>query len=69
MSIITQLLNKTLFVTFFLSFFVVIRHLFLFIRHMRKPEVEKYVIARKEMVYLALALAFIITTIFKGIGI
>jgi hypothetical protein len=36
---------------------------------MRKPEVEKYVIARKEMVYLALALAFIITTIFKGIGI
>lgn len=69
MNIITQLLDKTLYVVFFMSLFNVIRHGFLFYRHISKPDFEKYAIKPKEMLFLGLSLAFIITVIFKGIGI
>ena len=69
MSIITSLLDKILFILFFMAIFITGRHTFLFIRHVNKPDIEKYTIARKELIYLGVALAIIMTTLFKGIGI
>jgi len=69
MNIITSIIDKSMFILFFMSLFITGRHMFLFSRHLNKPEVEKYTITRKELIYLGLALSFLLMTIFKGINI
>lgn len=69
MNIITQLLDKALYMMFFMSIFYIGRHIFLFSRHLKKPEPEKYTLPKQDLLYLAISLAFIIMTIFKGINI
>jgi len=69
MNIITSIIDKSMFILFFMSLFITGRHIFLFSRHLNKPEAEKYAITKKAMIYLGLALSFLLMTIFKGISI
>jgi hypothetical protein len=69
MDILVLLANKILFLIFILSILNVLREIFLFVRHLNKIEPEKYVIGNTRLLYLALALSYILTTIFKGISL
>lgn len=69
MEILTALIDKALFVVFFMSCLIIIRQLFLFIRHLNKPEPQSFEIDPKTLTYLAVSVAVILTTIFKGIGL
>jgi hypothetical protein len=48
---------------------VILRQTFLFIRHLRNPEPQKYTISANAIVYLGLSVAFILTALIKGIGL
>ena len=70
MNIITAIIDKILFITYFISIFVVGRQAFLFIRFVNKSDGnQKYVISKHELFYLAVTLSVIITGVIKGIGI
>jgi preprotein translocase subunit Sec61beta len=69
MEILTSLIDKALFVAFFMSCLIIIRQLFLFVRHLNKPEPQSFEINPKNLTYLAISVAIILTTIFKGIGL
>jgi hypothetical protein len=66
---ITNLIDKTLFIIFFMSCLVIIRTLFLFIRHLSNPEPRPFVIESRNLFYLGLSVSIILMTIFKGIGL
>ncbi len=63
------LINKVLFVVFFMACLVIIRQVFLFIRHLNNPEPTPYSIDKKSLLYLGLSVAFILTSVLKGIGL
>jgi hypothetical protein len=63
------ILNKLLYVIFFLSCFVIFRHGFIFISNFIKPEPVKLKYTSKDLVYIAISLSIIITSLIKGIGI
>jgi hypothetical protein len=69
MDILTTLLDKSLFVIFFMACLVILRQTFLFIRHLRNPEPQKYTISANALIYLGLSVAFILTALIKGIGL
>ena len=69
MDILVSLINKTLFLIFILSNLNVLRETFFFIRHLYRVEPEKYVINNHRLLYLGLALSYILTTLFKGISL
>ena len=70
MNIITALIDKVLFISYFISIFVVGRHTFLFIRFINKSDgTQKYVLTKTQLLYLGLTLSVIITGVIKGIGI
>jgi hypothetical protein len=66
---ITNLIDKALFIIFFMACLVVIRTLFLFIRHLGNPEPKPFVIENKNLFYLGLSVSIILMSIFKGIGL
>lgn len=66
---ITALLTKVLFVLFFISWLIILRHGFLFISNFISAEPKKYLLTKTELTYLAIAIGIIITDIIKGIGI
>ena len=69
MDILTTLLDKSLFVIFFMACLIILRQTFLFIRHLRNPEPQKYTISISALIYLGLSVAVILTAIIKGIGL
>lgn len=67
---IEVILNKGLFVIFFLSILNVIRHgwkIFMLLRNSDLP--NKYELTKTELVFLGLSISYLISTIFTGIEI
>jgi len=67
---VESLLNKVLFIIFFLSILNVLRHgwkIFMRLRDEKVP--NKYELAKVELVLLGLSVAYLISTIFIGIKI
>lgn len=65
-----SLLNKGLFVIFFLSIFNILRHgwkIFIILRDDDLP--NKYELSKTELIFLGLSLAYLMNTIFNGIKI
>jgi hypothetical protein len=69
MEIIQVLINKTLLMGFVLSILVLVRHVFLFFRNMNDLEPKKYILTRKELIWVGLSFAYIITSLINGIKI
>ena len=69
MDILTTLLDKSLFVVFFMACLIVLRQVFLFTKHLSNPEPQKYTINTKALIYFGLSIAVILTAIIKGIGL
>ena len=69
MDLLTTLVDKSLFVVFFMACLIVLRQVFLFSRHLRNPEPQKYTITPTALVYLGVSVAVILTAIIKGIGL
>lgn len=69
MDIIVILLNKLLFIAFFMSILNIIRHILLFRKHMKETEPSPYKITNSQRIYLGLSLAFLLMSIFKNIGL
>lgn len=67
--IIVEIINKLLYFLFFLSTLNVIRHIFLFARHLNKPEPEPYLLRDGDRLFLGFSIALILMTLLKGIGI
>lgn len=63
------LIDKGLFLIFFMSCLFVFRQIFLFIRHLMNPEPKAYEISHKNLYYTAVSLSIILTGIIKGIGL
>lgn len=61
------ILNKIMYVLFFLSLVNVIRHLFLFV--VKVTDSKKYILDRPTLFYLGLSISMILTSIFNGIKI
>ena len=62
---IELILNKIIFVLFFLSLVNVIRHGFLFT--IKTSDNKKYILDRLSLFYLGLSISMILTSIFNGI--
>jgi len=65
---ITSLLNKVLFVMFFMAIFNILRHgwkIFMILRNSDIP--NKYEVSKNELIFLGLSTAYIFTTFFNGI--
>lgn len=60
-------LNKIIFILFFLSTLNVIRHLFLFL--LKISDQDRYKISNTSLIYLGLSLSMILTSLFTGIKI
>jgi hypothetical protein len=63
------LLTKMLFILFFVSCLIVLRHGFLFVSNFINSEPKKYGLTPIQLTYLAVAIGIIITDIIKGIGL
>lgn len=64
------LLNKLLFLLFFLGCFNIIRHLWkVFLRVKEEDVPKKYEIPKNELIFLGISIAYVLTTIFTGITI
>lgn len=63
------LINKILYVIFFLSCLVLIRHGFLFYRNYSNDEPKKYTVSVRQLLYISLSVAIILMSVFKGIGL
>jgi hypothetical protein len=61
------ILNKIMFILFFLSLVNVIRHSFLFL--IKVSDQKKYLISNTSLFYLGLSLSMLLTTLFTGIKI
>jgi hypothetical protein len=67
-----ELINKILFILFFLSCVNVIRHAYYFIQAYSKAEtenVERYKLDKTPLILLGISIAVIFTSIFSGITI
>jgi hypothetical protein len=69
LTILTEILDKVLFIGFFMACLVIIRQIFLFIRHLNNPEPKPYEIDKLGLYYLGLSVAAVLTGIIKGIGL
>jgi preprotein translocase subunit Sec61beta len=69
LTVLTEILNKILFIGFFMSCLVILRHIFLFIRHLNNPEPKPYEINVRNLFYIGLSIAILLTGIIKGIGL
>jgi hypothetical protein len=65
---ITALINKLLFIVFFMSVLNILRHSTEIVRRLMFEDTpEKYIISNKERIILGLSIAYFLTTIFTGI--
>jgi hypothetical protein len=67
MDIFIKSLDNIMFMLMILSLLNIIRNVFLFIRHLNKPEPESYKIKQNELLYLGIAISIFITYLFKGV--
>lgn len=63
------LINKILYVIFFLSWLIIVRHGFMFYRNYSSEEPKKYTVSAKQLLYIGLSVAVILMSMFKGIGL
>jgi hypothetical protein len=64
------LVNKTLFVLFFISILNILRHLWKVFSILRNDDVpNKYELSKQELIFLGLSVAYVLTTIFTKITI
>lgn len=61
------ILNKIMYLLFFLSLINVVRHIFFFI--IKINDNKKYVLDRMSLFYLGLSISMILTSVFTGIKI
>jgi hypothetical protein len=67
---IESLLNKGLFILFFLSIFNISRHVWKIFMKLRDADVpNKYELTKSELIFLGISFAYLISTIFTGIRI
>jgi hypothetical protein len=67
---ITSLINKVLFILFFLSLLNVIRHGWKIFMQLRDTDLpNKYELTKSELIFLGLSVAYLLTTIFTTIEI
>jgi hypothetical protein len=67
---IESLLNKGLFILFFISIFNILRHGWKIIMRLRDSDVpNKYELTKSELIFLGISVAYLISTIFTGIRI
>lgn len=67
---VESLLNKLLFLIFFLSIFNILRHGWKIFMRLRDENIpNKYELTKTELIFLGLSLAYLFTTIFTGIKI
>lgn len=67
---IESLLNKVLFVLFFMSILNILRHIwkvFMILRNDNIP--NKYELSKQELIFLGLSVAYLFTTIFTKISL
>lgn len=67
---VESLLNKVLFVLFFMSILNILRHLwkvFMILRNDNIP--NKYELSKQELIFLGLSIAYLFTTIFTKISL
>jgi hypothetical protein len=65
---VESLLNKVLFVLFFMSILNILRHVwkvFMILRNDNIP--NKYELSKRELIFLGISVSYILTTIFTGI--
>jgi len=62
------LVNKTLFVLFFISVLNILRHTWKVLSILRNEDVpNKYELSKQELIFLGLSVAYVLTTIFTKI--
>ena len=65
-----SLINKVLFVLFFISILNVVRHGWKIFMRLRDTDLpNKYELTKTELIFLGLSIAYIFTTLFNGIKI
>jgi hypothetical protein len=65
---VESLINKVLFVLFFMSFFNILRHIWKIFSIVRDQDIpNKYELTKQELIFLGLSLAYVFTTFFTKI--
>ena len=65
-----SLVNKVLFLIFFMAMFNIIRHIWIIIRKLKSDGYkQKYEISKKELIFLGLSISYLLATIFVGIKV
>jgi len=65
-----SLLNKVLFLFFFLACFNIVRHIWKVFLRLREEDVpKKYELSKNELIFLGISVAYVLTTLFTGITI
>ena len=64
-----EIVNKLLYIIYFLSLLNIIKHLFLFIQHISKAEIKKYQINKTSVLFLGLSISYLLMSIINGITI
>jgi len=65
---IESLLNKVLFLLFFMSTFNILRHVWKIFSILRNNEIpNKYELSKQELIFLGISVAYLFTTIFTKI--
>ena len=67
---VESLINKVLFLLFFMSIFNIFKHGWKILSILRNSEVpNKYELSKQELIFLGLSVAYVLTTIFTKITI
>jgi hypothetical protein len=65
---VESLINKVLFILFFMSFFNILRHIWKIFSIVRDQDIpNKYELTKQELIFLGLSLAYVFTTFFTKI--
>jgi len=64
-----ELINKILYIGFFVSLLVILRHAYLFTMNFRSEQPKKYKLTNRELIYVCISLAVLLASIVKGIGL
>lgn len=67
---LTSLLNKVLFLLFFMACFNIVRHVWKVFLRLREEDLpKKYELPKNELIFLGISVAYILTTLFTGITV
>lgn len=68
-NVLIELLEKGLYLIFFISVLNIIRHGFLFFRNILKKEPGKYEITKQGLIYLGVSIGIFLTLIITGFNL